>query len=298
MKAIIQFSGGKDSMASLIWAVQTYGAGNCIAAYCDTGWESNLLYPYIKDVCNHFKVKLEIIRGELDFIQLAKKKKRFPSRKAQFCTQHLKVEPFIDWLIDNIKEHAVIIQGIRALESSSRAKMQPHCTYFKYYKEPYGHDKDGKPKKFTYRKKEVLAYDELYEPEIERPVFDKTAQEVIQAILDSGVKPCPLYYMGAGRVGCFPCINVNHSELYAMLEAFPDLEERVIEAEKEVGSSFFNPTYIPKRYCTKVCPRTKKPYATAQDVFKYVRMRKDKGLLLFESDTANRSCMTAFNICE
>lgn len=291
---IVQFSGGKDSLDSLIWAVQTYGVDNVRAVFCDTDWEHIILYPYIEDTCKQLGVELTIIRGEYSFIELAKKKKRFPSTMARFCTEWLKVRPFIDWLLTQ-NFHCVIIQGIRKDESLSRSKMSPHCTYFKYYKEPYGHDKDGKPKTFSYRKKEVLEYDARYEPEIERPVFDKTAIEVINSILDNGFKPAPLYYGGAGRVGCFPCIMITHYELYMMLINFPIIEQKLIDAEAEVGSTFFPPGYIPDRYCSKSA--NGKYWPTAQDVFAYIRLKHIQGDL-FPDENKERSCMTAFNICE
>lgn len=39
MKIIVSFSGGKDSQACLIQAVNQYGADNVEAVFCDTGWE-------------------------------------------------------------------------------------------------------------------------------------------------------------------------------------------------------------------------------------------------------------------
>lgn len=174
--------------------------------------------------------------------------------------------------------------------------MQPHCTYFKYYKVPYGTDKKGKPKYFKYRKKDVLAYDELFEPEIERPVFDKTAVEVINSILDNGFKPAPLYYGGAGRVGCFVCIMVTHYELYQMLLNFPEIEKKIIDAEEYVQNSFWTNGYIPDRYCSKE-DKNGKCYPTAQDVFYYIRLKNSMGEL-FPDENKDKSCMTAFNICE
>lgn len=290
---IVQFSGGKDSLDSLIWAKKTYG-DRVRAVFCDTDWEHIILYPYIEDTCKKLGVELTIIKGEFSFIELAKKKKRFPSAKARFCTDWLKIRPFIDWLLLQ-KHHCIIIQGIRKDESESRSKMEPHCTYFKYYKIPYGHDKDGKPKFFSYRKSEVLEYDERFEPEIERPVFSKTAIEVINNILDNGLKPAPLYYGGTRRVGCFPCVMVTHYELYQMLINFPEIEQKLIDAEAEVGSLFFPPGYIPDRYCSKSA--NGKHWPTAQDVFRYIRLKNSQGKLHQEENTG-KSCMTAFNICE
>lgn len=291
---VVQFSGGKDSLDSLIWAVKTYGKERVVAVFCDTEWEHLLLYPYIEETCKTLNTELVIIRGELSFLELAKKKGRFPSPKARFCTEHLKIRPFIDWLLEQ-KYHCVVVQGIRAAESKSRSMMKQHCTYFKYYLEPYGYDKNGKPKYFTYRKKEVLAYNAEFEPEIERPVFDKSAEEVINSILENGLKPAPLYYGGASRVGCFPCIMSGHYELYQMMVNFPEIKQKLIDAESYVGRTFFPPKYIPDRYCS--LESNGKKYPTATDVFKYIEMKNSQGLL-YPNENEGKSCMTAFNICE
>src|SRR5581483_2903381 len=116
-----------------------------------------------------------------------------------------------DWLLKQ-NESFVIVQGIRAEESSARAKMEKECDYFKYYKQPYGYDKKNKPKYYTYRKKDVLKRSEQYATDIIRPFFNHTGSEVMRYIIDAGLKPNPLYYMGFNRVGCFPCIMCNKSE--------------------------------------------------------------------------------------
>ena len=75
-----------------------------------------------------------------------------------------------------------MIQGIRGAESPARAKMSAQCTYFKYYFEPYGYDKNGKPRKHSYRGKEVRAFREKFADDLLRPVFDWSAQQVIEII--------------------------------------------------------------------------------------------------------------------
>lgn len=40
MKVLVAYSGGKDSQACLLWAVNQYGVKNIEAVFCDTGWES------------------------------------------------------------------------------------------------------------------------------------------------------------------------------------------------------------------------------------------------------------------
>lgn len=43
MKIIVTFSGGKDSLAALLW-VRNNMTTNFIAVFCDTGWESEITY--------------------------------------------------------------------------------------------------------------------------------------------------------------------------------------------------------------------------------------------------------------
>ena len=91
-------------------------------------------------------------------VDLARQKKRWPSVRARFCTEELKIKPTIDYVLDEVQDNMLMIQGIRGAESPARAKMSAQCTYFKYYLEPYGYDKNGKPRKRSYRGKEVRAF--------------------------------------------------------------------------------------------------------------------------------------------
>lgn len=298
MKILVAFSGGKDSHASLIWAVNKYGTKSVTAVFCDTQWEHFLLYPFIKEVCEKLNVPLVILRAQLSFLELAKKKKRFPSTKAKFCTEKLKVEPMIDYVLTQLEteNYLLVVQGIRKDESLTRSKMEAHCQYFKYYFTPYGYDKKGRPKYFSYRKKDVVRLEALSKVDIERPVFDNTANEVIDMIMQANHRPMPLYFIGVGRVGCFPCIMVKHYEVWCMLESEPDYTQRVIDSEREVGHSFFPPDYIPKKWHNQKNEKGDS-WATAERVFEYIRMKNSQGKL-YKEETEGRSCMTAFNICE
>ena len=56
MKIIVNFSGGKDSQACLIYAANKYGSDNIEAVFCDTGWEHSDTYQHITDVCRQLNV--------------------------------------------------------------------------------------------------------------------------------------------------------------------------------------------------------------------------------------------------
>lgn len=111
------------------------GGANITAVFCDTGWEHPLTYDHIKTVCEQLKVELVTLKSKYDFVSLAKYKKRFPSTKARFCTEELKVKPMIDYIL-SLNDSCIVIQGIRSGESAARAEMDAECMYFKYYFEP------------------------------------------------------------------------------------------------------------------------------------------------------------------
>ena len=102
MKILVADSGGKDSQASLIWAIKEYGLKNIEAVFCDTGWESPITYEHIKKTTDQLGVKLITLKSKKvdGMINLAEKKKRFPSTNARFCTSELKSIPFIDYILD------------------------------------------------------------------------------------------------------------------------------------------------------------------------------------------------------
>lgn len=152
------------------------------------------------------------------FLDLCLWKGRFPSTKARFCTQELKIFPIMEQVYMPLLEsgrHIVSWQGIRRQESPARAKMD------EYEETPEGYT-------------------------IYRPLLDWTARDVFDFHKEHNVKPNPLYSLGMGRVGCMPCINANKPELFEISRRFPEIIDRVekmerlvTEVSKRHGASFF-----------------------------------------------------------
>jgi len=289
MKVLIFFSGGKDSQASLIWAVNEYGLKHCEAVFCDTGHEHPQTITHIYEVVKQMGVKLTILKSQKHdgMFDLVEKKGRFPSLTARFCTEELKTKPAIDYVLSHT-EHLIIIEGIRKNESLSRSKMDKACTYFKYYFEPYGHDKYGKAKLNSYRKKDVIQWCQSYNADKLRPIFDWTAEQTIQSILQAGQLPNPLYYQGFKRVGCFPCVHASQKEVSLIIANHPEQWQQIKAEEKRQNSGFFKPDYIPKRFCSNNL------YPTGQDIEAYLT-RNDAQIDAFESEVG---CMSVYNLCE
>jgi len=299
MKILVFYSGGKDSQACLIWAANKYGTDKIEAVFCDTGWENPATYEHIKTTTAQMGVGLVTLKSSKydGMIDLAQKKKRFPSTKARFCTEELKLKPAIDYVL-SLDDNVIVVEGIRKNESLSRSKMEPECMYFRYYFEAYGKDKDGRPRLHTYRKRDVVEWCKKYNADKLRPIFEWTAQQTIDYIRDNGQQPNPLYFQGFKRVGCFPCIMASKGEIKRIIEIDPQRWEYLKQTEMNIGpdeiSTFFPPDYIPK-YARTSRSRNGVKIGSAGDVETYLA-RRDATLDLWNEETP--SCMSAYNLCE
>lgn len=96
MKVIVSFSGGKDSLASLLW-VRNNLTKDFITVFCDTGWEHPLTYKYIEEVQEQLGLNLITVKSKKfnGMVDLTKKKSRWPSSQRRFCTSELKTIPMI-----------------------------------------------------------------------------------------------------------------------------------------------------------------------------------------------------------
>ena len=292
MKVVVSYSGGKDSQASLIWAVKKYGVKNVEAVFCDTGWEHPITYQHIEDTTFQLGVKLVTVRSEKykGMIDLAERKKRFPSTRARFCTSELKTIPFIDFVLEQ-KDHLIIVQGIRALESNLRSAMKKQCRFFKYYFEPY----NVSGKTHYYRKSEIKEWVKKFTDDVIRPVFDWNGQQVIDYIKENGQEPNELYKQGFKRVGCFPCIMSRHKEVHEIYKRYTYRIDEIISHEKRIGSCFFKTDSIPEYARTGICTRTGKKYTTCEDLILYLD-RKNGTIDMFEKEEI--SCSSYYHLCE
>lgn len=300
MRIIVAFSGGKDSLAALIWTLKEFDSkrDQIEVVFNDTKWEHPLTYAHIAEVEKKLDISVNFISSKYSFEGLVEKKNRFPSARARFCTEKLKIEPTIDHILDG-EDHVLLIQGIRAAESERRARMSKECRVFKYYFQAYRTTSQGKNLYHTYRKKDVFGFCEKYDDSILRPVFEFSDKQVFNYIKDAGLDPNPLYKMGMGRVGCMPCCLVNHREMKHIIKRFPEVIDKIRTIEQRVESTFFPVGYIPDWACSRhaINKHGKKSYfPTIDDVVKYLSS-KDTQLAFFEKPT-EKKCMSIYNLCE
>ena len=261
---LVSVSGGKDSTATLLLAIERE-AENLTAVFADTGHEHPATYEYvdylerktgvqIRRVTPDFSAQIarkrevvqtkwrrdgvgeDVIERALSvltptgnpFLDLCLWKGRFPSTKARFCTDELKVFPVNDQVVWPMlragKFPLDVWQGIRWDESKARANAV----------EREGADPDAT---------RVFAY---------RPILSWSAEEVFDFHIRHGVRWNPLYENGMTRVGCMPCISCRKDELRAIVTRFPEQIDRVREwealvakASKHSRATFFPPLKSP-----------------------------------------------------
>lgn len=263
---IISVSGGKDSTALLLLAIERH-PDNMQAVFADVGNEHDITYEYVRYLEKATGVKIRWIKADFSrqierkkayvlekwadkgvpqetitravsalvptgvpFLDLCIWKGRFPSAKAAFCSEELKRNPIIEQVNLPLLEDGNTLyswQGIRADESRRRA-----------------------------------ALDELenvggglwnY-----RPILKWTASDCFAMHRKHGIKHNPLYEMGMGRVGCMPCINCRKDELLEISKRFPEEIERIRQWETAVkqasklgAATFFSAPSVDSEWSAK-----------------------------------------------
>lgn len=267
MKRVFGYSSGKDSTAALLWGRENFPASDIIVVFNDTIWEHEITYGYIAQMKESILAGLEFhVVPSMGMENLVQLKKRVPSAKARFCTENLKVKPMIEFL-KTINDEYELYDGKRRDESNSRSKL------------------------------ELREWSDWYDCWVNHPLAFWRVEQVFAIAAKYGISPNPLYLMNAGRVGCFPCVLINHREAKSFLSdpiLGPEFRRRVRRLEEITGRTFFPPNYIPRRYQTGFDEKSQKRVATSEDVFTYLEMKTMAQLPWEES----KKCMSIYNLCE
>jgi len=230
---VVSMSGGKDSLATAL-ALREAGFGDEVRyVFSDTGWEHPLALAYLDYLEATLNIKIERIRGRLDFVELVAHYRMFPSRTGRFCTEQLKVLP-IKKYHDDIRDtegETVSVVGIRHDESESRASAL-------HYEDD---DRWGGP--------------------VWRPIIKWTVEDVLAIHHRHGVDVNPLYRMGHNRVGCYPCIFSSRGEIALVAKNAPEKIAQIRELELQT-------TNLRKKHNEERLAEAAQKFADVLDIFR------------------------------
>lgn len=259
-------SGGKDSTAAMLWLLFESGIprDKIRLSFCDTGNEDALTYAYIKMLSGNFH-HIETIKPERDFWELARWKRRFPSTRARFCTQHLKIIPTQKYIT------SILDSGLNIVTMSGTRREEAHA----------GNVRGTQPQfeQLTaigcdvYRPIIEWSIDDVWSMLSEHMGFDRVCalvrddpsltdihkSDILERMAAHGIPRNPLYDMGASRVGCYPCVNSNKLEVRNIARYRPDIINKIEVAEFTSGSdshggfsSFFSRNKTPLLHRSKI----------------------------------------------
>ncbi|WP_294966857.1 phosphoadenosine phosphosulfate reductase family protein [Sulfurimonas sp.] len=211
MKYLLSLSGGKDSTACLLWALDTLPKEDIIPYYIDTKWEHDDVYKYLDYLEEKLEIKITRLESE-GMEALSIRKKCMPNSVMRFCTENLKVKPALEFY-KTIKDDFINIVGVRREESKKRANT-----------ESFTISQDGIKTLF--------------------PVAYWTTQRVFDYHKEHNIEVNPLYKRGFSRVGCYPCIYARKHELQNME---PKYKTRLRNLEKKIGEITAKAGFDPKK---------------------------------------------------
>jgi len=249
----VSVSGGKDSAATAVLAIEQHGRDACRFVFADTGNEHESTIEYVAYMARHLAVEIVTLRASFveeviakreyvrdhwprkgvstedcdravaalvptgnPFLDLCLWKGRFPARKAQFCTEQLKTLPLIEFqlgLIERGECGAVWAWQGVRLDESDSRRTRLQGTGA------------------CVRSFEVVGGG-LFN---HRPILRWRAQDCFEAAALYGLEPNPLYLQGMTRVGCMPCINCSKDEVLEISKRFPGHIERIAYWEVQVA---------------------------------------------------------------
>ena len=124
-RSFVLFSGGKDSLATLVYLKELArkNSNDLTAIYVDTTAGLPATKRYVRRVCRHLEIRLEVVKPKVDYFTLAKKW-GIPSFGYRWCCRELKIKP-IQGYLDKIQQPKVVFDGIRAVESNLRKQYIP-----------------------------------------------------------------------------------------------------------------------------------------------------------------------------
>jgi phosphoadenosine phosphosulfate reductase len=200
-RPIALFSGGKDSLCLVarMSVLAKAARRDLTAIHADTTAGFPEVESYVKKVCAQLSVPLTVVRPQRDFFETAKRW-GIPSPRSRWCCKTLKVAPMRRHL-QTIEEPKVIFDGIRAAESTSRAKYTP------------------------------VWYHPTFKCISVSPIFYWSDEQIKQYIHRNNLPESPAVKLNTSAE-CWCGAYQGKEDFEALLSTHPDIFDKLVEVEK------------------------------------------------------------------
>lgn len=262
---VVSMSGGKDSTATAILALESHGQDACRFVFADTGNEHETTYEYaLHYLPRTLGIRVDVVRADFadEFATKRANLARIAAGEPEAAV-YGKREFMYHWTapaaaraLDLLHPTGIPYLDLCLVRGGFPSRKRQFCTeYLKtrpltaYAVEllDAGHavwswqgvrleESESRRTRLQGTGACVRAFEDvgggLYNY---RPILRWKARDVFQAHELAGVQPNPLYLQGQSRVGCMPCINCSKAELREIARRFPAEVERIAEWERLVS---------------------------------------------------------------
>jgi phosphoadenosine phosphosulfate reductase len=200
---VVAFSGGKDSLATLILVKKALG--RAVAMVVDTGVEFPETLSFAREATRAVGAELLLVEAGDRFwrgVELF----GFPGRDYRWCCKVVKLGPTARAIKENFPGGCLTFIGQRRYESSTRAASH------RVWRNPW-------------LRNQLAA----------SPIQNWTALHVWLFLLKEGVKPNPLYEAGSYRLGCWLCPGAEMADVVQLRERHPKLWEKLRAVLRKEG---------------------------------------------------------------
>lgn len=213
---VVNHSGGKDSQAMYLKLRDIVPFDQLALVHADLGeveWEGAKEHIWATTAGE----PLHVCRSRRGLLQMIEERGMFPSPSQRQCTSDLKRGP-IERTIRQLGVKLIVnCMGMRAEESSGRAKLTP----------------------FKFNERNSKAGREWYDW---LPIHNMTTDQVFAAIKAAGQEPHWAYAAGMSRFSCCFCIMSNKADLTTAARLNPKLYARYVGLERSTGQVMMMPS--------------------------------------------------------
>ena len=200
----VAFSGGKDSLATLLLVMDAVGKPEVI--FTDTGIEYPETLEYVRKISKNLKIKIRILKSEkfwkaLEYFGV-------PARDYRWCCKVTKLGPIAKFIKQNYGNKLLCFIGQRKYESKIRSKS-----------------------------KDIWINPWLPSQVGVSPIQNWKALHVWLYLMEKKVEINPLYFKGIKRIGCWLCPASDLAEFKVLKNIHPKLWKKWRDVLEEYGLS-------------------------------------------------------------